>query len=237
MIKKGFKLGFIFLGFFILSTVLHVLSVGMFNHTWSPLMVGRNYDALSTNPEYSAMQRYVPLDSISPNLILAVMCAEDQKFPSHNGFDYDAIQQALEYNKTHEDKKGASTISQQTAKNVFMWQGRNWIRKGFETYYTFLIETLWSKRRIMEAYLNIIEMGDGIFGAEAASRYYFDKSAMELTENEAASIAAILANPIKFSATNPDRKIKRKIKNIKRFMKKYKNLLVELGIEKKSGRK
>lgn len=230
MFKKGLIFSLIFLGFFILSTVIHVVSVGFFHHSWSPLMVSRNYSALDKNPEYSTMQRYVPLDSISPNLILAVMCAEDQKFPSHNGFDYEAIEDARAYNKTHDDKKGASTISQQTAKNVFMWQGRNWIRKGFETYYTFLIETLWSKKRIMEAYLNIIEMGDGIFGAEAASRFYFDKGAYDLTTDEAAAIAAILANPIKYSATNPDKKMKRKIKNIKRFMRKYKHLLTDMGI-------
>lgn len=233
MLLKTIKIGLLFLGFFILSTVLHVISVGFFNHTWSPLMVSRNYKALNTNLEYSTQQRYVPLDSISPNLILAVMCCEDQKFPSHNGFDYEAIEKAKEYNKTHEDKKGASTISQQTAKNVFMWQGRNWIRKGFETYYTFLIETFWSKKRIMEAYLNIIEMGDGIFGAEAAARFYYDKSAKELTEHESASIAAVLANPIKYSPTNPNSKMRNKIYRIKRFMKRYKGLLAELGIETK----
>jgi monofunctional biosynthetic peptidoglycan transglycosylase len=232
MIKKGIKIGLIFIGFFLLSTVVHVLSVGFFHHSWTPLMVSKNYKAIGVNEQYSAMQRYVPLDSISPNLILAVMCAEDQKFPSHNGFDFDAIDKAVKYNETHEDKKGASTISQQTAKNVFMWQGRNWIRKGFETYYTFLIETLWSKKRIMEAYLNVIEMGDGIYGAEAAARFYFDKSAYDLTVNEAASIAAILPNPLKYSATEPDRKMKRKIRNIKRFMKQYKNLLAELEIKK-----
>ena len=232
MFKKLLKIAFLFFGFFILSTVIHVWSVGLFNHTWSPLMVSRNFQALNTNPLYSTQQRYVPLDSISPNLILAVMCAEDQKFPSHNGFDREAIDKALEYNKTHNDKKGASTISQQTAKNVFMWQGRNWIRKGFETYYTFLMETLWSKKRIMEAYLNIIEMGDGIYGAEAAARFYFDKSAKDLNVDESASIAAILPNPIKYSPTNPDKKMRRKIKNIKRFMIRYKNLLVDLGIKK-----
>ncbi|HYG50627.1 MAG TPA: monofunctional biosynthetic peptidoglycan transglycosylase [Flavobacteriales bacterium] len=230
MFKKGLITGFIFLGFFILSTILQVLCTGFFNHTWSPLMVIRNNEALGVNDQYSSTQRFVPLDSISPNLILAVMCAEDQKFPAHNGFDFEAIEKAQEYNKTHENKVGASTISQQTAKNVFMWNGRNWVRKGFETYFTFLIETLWSKRRVMEAYLNIIEMGDGIFGAEAAARSYFDKSAWDLNAHEAASIAAILPNPKKWDPLEPDRKLRRKIRNILKFMVQYRHLLDDLGI-------
>ncbi|HLP11259.1 MAG TPA: monofunctional biosynthetic peptidoglycan transglycosylase [Flavobacteriales bacterium] len=236
MFKKGVKISFIFLGFFILSTILQVLFVGFFNHTWSPLMVIRNNEALGVNEQYSGQQRYVPIDSISPHLILAVMCAEDQKFPEHNGFDFDAIEKAQEHNKTHDNKIGASTISQQTAKNVFMWNGRNWVRKGFETYFTFLMETLWSKRRVMEAYLNIIEMGDGIFGAEAAARYYYDKSANDLTEHEAASIAAILPNPKKWSPTEPDRKMARKIRNILKFMVKYKHLLDDLGIVRETAK-
>jgi monofunctional biosynthetic peptidoglycan transglycosylase len=230
MFKKGVKTGFIFLGFFILSSILQVLFVGFFSHTWSPLMVIRNNEALGVNDQYSGSQHYLPLDSISSHLILAVMCSEDQKFPEHNGFDWEAMNKAVEYNKTHEDQVGASTISQQTAKNVFMWQKGGYVRKGFEAYFTFVMEMLWSKRRIMEAYLNIIEMGDGIFGAEAAARHYYDKSARDLTMREAATIAAILPSPRKWSPTEPNIKVKTRIRNILKFMVKYKHLLDDLGI-------
>jgi len=142
-------------------------------------------------------------EHISPNLQLAVVCSEDQNFIEHNGFDFEAIDKALDYNSTHKKKRGASTISQQTAKNVFLWTGRSWIRKGFEVYFTFLIETIWSKHRIMEVYLNVIEMGDGIYGAQAASQIFFHKDAKYLTKGEAALIAAVLPNPRKFSVTKP----------------------------------
>lgn len=231
MVKKALKLAGMFALFFVVATTLHVLSVGYFHHTWSPLIVIRNQQALDVNPEFSSQQQYVPLDSISPNLILAVMCAEDQKFTTHNGFDFDAIDKAMKQNEAKGTTVGASTISQQTAKNVFMWPGRNWVRKGFEAYYTFLIETLWSKRRIMEAYLNIIEMGDGIYGAEAAANFYFDKEAKNLTIDESAALAAILPNPRKFSPTRPDGKMRNKIRNIKWFMKKYRHLLKDLDIK------
>lgn len=231
MVKKFFKLSGLFLLFFLLASTIHVLIVGYFHYTWSPLMVVRNNEALHTNPEYSSQQRYVSIDSISPHLILAVMCAEDQKFPEHYGFDQEAIEKAIEHNKNSDLKIGASTITQQTAKNVFMWPGRSWVRKGFESYYTIMIETFWSKKRIMEAYLNIIEMGDGIYGAEAAAHFYFDKNAIDLTKREAAAIAAILPNPRKYSATDPDHKMRNKIRNILRFMDKYKHLLKDIGIE------
>lgn len=237
MFKKILLNFLLLIGLFLISSVIHVLCVGYFHLSWTPLMVIRNNQALYNNPEYSAQKNYLPLDSISPNLVLAVMCAEDQKFPEHGGFDFDAIEKAIEHNKKSESKIGASTISQQTAKNVFMFQKRNFMRKGFEAYYTFLIEKIWSKKRIMESYLNIIEMGDGIYGADAAAHHYFDKHAIDLTEHEAASIAAILPNPFKFDPVHPDAKIKRKIKNIKRFMHKYKHLLKDLGIEKKSTKK
>ncbi len=232
MFKKALKSLLLFILLFVFSSVMHVLCVGFFHVTWTPLIVIRNNKAVSTNPEYSPQQHYIPLDSISPNLILAVMCAEDQKFPKHNGFDFEAIEKAIVYNKKNENKRGASTISQQTAKNVFMWPGKNLVRKGFEAYYTFLIETLWSKKRIMEAYLNVIEMGDGIYGADAAAHYYYDKPAAELTEREAASIAAVLPNPILFNPLHLNEKMMRKRQNIIKFMHKYKHLLDELGLSK-----
>jgi monofunctional biosynthetic peptidoglycan transglycosylase len=139
---------------------------------------------------------YVDRSEISSNARLAVIASEDQLFPDHSGFDFKSIQKAMEYNKKKPGRiRGGSTISQQVAKNVFLWQGRSWIRKGLEVYFTFMIELLWSKDRILELYLNISEMGDGVFGIEAASRRYFKKPAAKLTRQEAAMIAACLPNP------------------------------------------
>jgi monofunctional biosynthetic peptidoglycan transglycosylase len=152
--------------------------------------------------DYESRHVWMPIEKISPNLQLAIVCAEDQNFLIHNGFDYEAIKRAFSDNKIKKQTKGGSTISQQTAKNVFLWPRRSWIRKGFEAYFTFLIESLWGKERILEVYLNSIEMGDGVYGAEAASDYWFNKNAIDLTRQEAASIAAILPNPRKFKA-NP----------------------------------
>ncbi len=149
--------------------------------------------------------RWVPGYQISDNLKRAVIASEDAKFCTHDGFDMQAIEKAERYNATHKKKRGASTISQQTAKNVFLWPDRSWIRKGFEVYYTFLIEHMWSKDRIMEVYLNSIEMGPGIYGAEAASQYWFGHSAKTLSRSEAAQLAAILPNPIKRKAKGSKR--------------------------------
>lgn len=145
---------------------------------------------------------YVAGKEISPHLKLAVIAAEDQLFAEHNGFDWGSIQKAMQYNKKKKRVRGASTISQQTAKNVFLWQGRSWLRKGLEVYFTFMIELLWSKERILEVYLNVIEMGVGTFGAEAAAQRYFHKPAARLTRMEAARIAACLPNPKKYKV-NP----------------------------------
>lgn len=143
---------------------------------------------------------YVDFDAMSPNIRLAVMASEDQLFPDHNGFDIKSIKKALESNKKSKRVRGASTISQQVAKNVFLWQGRSWFRKGLEVYFTFMIELLWSKERILEMYLNVSEMGTGIFGVEAAAQKYFKKPASKLTRTEAARIAAVLPNPKKYKA-------------------------------------
>lgn len=144
--------------------------------------------------------RWVPASQISDNLKIAVIASEDAKFCSHDGFDIQAIQKAERYNATHKKKRGASTISQQTAKNAFLWPDRSWVRKGFEVYYTFLIEHLWSKDRIMEVYLNSIEMGPGVYGAEAGSQYWFHHSAATLSRAEAARLASILPSPLKWKA-------------------------------------
>ena len=142
---------------------------------------------------------YVSASEISPYMRLAVIASEDQLFTEHYGFDWKRIQEAIAYNKRKPQKlRGGSTISQQTAKNVFLWQGRSWIRKGLEVYFTGMIELFWGKKRILEVYLNVIEMGKGVFGAEAAAQYYFGKSAKQLTRREAALIAASLPNPKRY---------------------------------------
>ncbi|MGB3075396.1 MAG: monofunctional biosynthetic peptidoglycan transglycosylase [Chitinophagales bacterium] len=139
---------------------------------------------------------YVSYQQISSNAKLAVIASEDQLFPDHNGFDFNSIEKAMKYNEKHPNRvRGASTISQQVAKNVFLWQGRSWFRKGMEVYFTFMIELLYSKQRILELYLNVAEMGNGIFGIESASHSYFSKPASKLSRSEAAMIAACLPNP------------------------------------------
>jgi monofunctional biosynthetic peptidoglycan transglycosylase len=150
-------------------------------------------------------KKWVPIERMSPNLPRAVATAEDQKFEEHLGFDFEAIEKAAKYNERHHGRRvrGASTISQQCAKNVFLWPSRSWARKGLEVYFTFLIEVCWSKERIMEVYLNVIEMGPGVYGAEAAAGYYFHEPAARLTREQAARIAAILPNPRRWSASKP----------------------------------
>ena len=139
-------------------------------------------------------------EEMSPNIKLAVMASEDQIFPDHNGFDFNSIKKAMAYNEKKPGRiRGASTISQQVAKNVFLWQGRSWIRKGLEVYFTFMIEKIWGKQRILEMYLNVSEMGKGIYGVEAASRAYFKKPAKNLSRYEAALIASALPNPVKYT--------------------------------------
>lgn len=147
--------------------------------------------------------RWRGLKDISPNLVNAAIAAEDSRFCLHRGFDMEAIQRALEHNEKGGKVRGGSTISQQTAKNVFLWPGRDWVRKGLEAGYTVLIETVWGKRRIIEVYLNVAEMGPGVFGAEAAARHWFGKSAKDLSPREAARIAAILPSPRRYNAGSP----------------------------------
>jgi len=147
---------------------------------------------------------YVDYDDMSNQIKLAVISSEDQIFPDHDGFDWKSIEKAMKYNKKKPGRiRGASTISQQTAKNVFLWQGRDWIRKGLEAYFTKMIELVWGKRRILEVYLNVIEMGKGIYGVEAASQAYFNKPAKNLNRQQAAMIAACLPNPKKFKVKPP----------------------------------
>ena len=158
--------------------------------------------------------RWRSLDQISPNLVASAIAAEDARFCIHSGFDMEAIQKALADNERGRKVRGGSTISQQTAKNVFLWPGRDWIRKGLEAGYTLMIETVWSKRRIMEVYLNVAEMGPGVYGAEAAARHWFGKSAADLTPREAARIAAILPSPRRYNAGSPGPYVRRRASRV-----------------------
>ncbi|MBL7925172.1 MAG: monofunctional biosynthetic peptidoglycan transglycosylase [Bacteroidia bacterium] len=218
MLKKIFRIILrVVLAFFLLS-VFSTLLFRFVPVPVTPLMLIRYFEM----EEGKIDKEWKSLEEISDHLPLAVVTAEDQKFEEHFGFDLEAIEKAVKYNERHKGKKvkGASTISQQTAKNVFLWPGRSWIRKGLEVYFTFLIELLWSKERIMEVYLNVIEMGPGVYGAEAASTYYFRKPASKLSKSEAASIAAILPNPIRWSAAKPTPYIVKKRNWIMRHMNK-----------------
>ncbi len=169
------------------------------------------FTQLSELISYGKLDRdYVSYEDMGTNVKKAVIAAEDQKFFDHNGFDMQAIEKALDHNQNSSKIRGGSTISQQTAKNIFLWQGRSWVRKGLETVYTFIIETIWGKEVILERYLNSIEMGQGVFGVEAASQYYFGKSSKDLSKSQAAWIAVVLPNPKKYDPKNPTSSLTRK---------------------------
>ncbi len=183
---------------------------------YTPLMLTRSIENKMEGKDMVCSHNWVPLDRISRNLQKAVIASEDGRFLTHHGFDFEAIQKAMENNEQGKKLKGGSTISQQTAKNVFLWQGRSYLRKGLEAYFTVLIELIWGKERIMEVYLNSIEMGDGVYGAQAACEYWYRKDATSLTKIQAAGIAAILPNPRKYKATNSSGYInRRKSRNVK----------------------
>ena len=206
----------IFLGLSIFSVILfRFLPIPI-----TPLMIIRCIEQKSAGKEMKLFKNWKSLDKISPVMPLAVMAAEDQNFEDHFGFDLEAIKKAESYNKRHQGKrlKGASTITQQTAKNVFLWPSRSWLRKGVEVYFTFLIEIFWSKKRIMEVYLNVIETGQGIYGVEAASMVYFHKSSSRLNIYEAARLAAILPDPRNWDPVHPSSRVARKTQRIVRYM-------------------
>ena len=174
--------------------------------------------------KYQKLERdYISFDEMGRNIKKAVIASEDQNFYRHNGFDFQAIQKAFADNQKGKKLKGGSTISQQTAKNIFLWNGRSYVRKGLEAIFTFIIEKVWSKDIILERYLNSIEMGQGVFGVEAASHYYFGKSAADLTKSEAAWIAVCLPNPKKYDPKNPSSYLSRKHSWVMRQMN-YVNL-------------
>lgn len=205
---------------FLTLSVLSVVAFRFFPIPITPLMIIRLVEQNNKDKSFKLKKNWVPKEEISNNLRLAVICSEDQNFFKHYGFDFEAIEKAYKQNKKGKKIKGASTISQQTAKNVFLWPGRSYVRKGLEVYFTFLIELIWSKERILEVYLNVIEMGDGVYGAEAASNEFFNKKAKNLTESQAALIAAVLPNPLKWSPANPNGYISWKKNRIVGRMKK-----------------
>jgi monofunctional biosynthetic peptidoglycan transglycosylase len=217
IIKKTLK--WIVVAFFA-STILSVVALRFFPVVVTPLMLIRCYEQLKAGEDMKLSHDWEPLTNISEYLPIAVMASEDAKFLDHHGFDYQAIEHAAKRNRQHPEKRklGASTISQQTAKNVFLWPGRSWVRKGFEVYFTSLIELMWPKERIMEVYLNSIEMGKGIYGAQAVAEEHFNTDAKNLTKAQCALIAATLPNPIVYSSKNPSAYMLKRQKRILREM-------------------
>ena len=210
----------ILVGFFV-STILAVVCLRFIPVFITPLMVIRCVEQVGGGESIKMHHHWVPMEEISRHMPVAVMASEDQRFLKHHGFDYNAIEKAAIHNMKGGKRHGASTISQQTAKNVFLWPGRSWIRKGFEVYFTFLIEMMWSKQRIMEVYLNSIEMGDGIYGVDDVAEYHFNTTASQLSRSQCALIAATLPNPRRFNSAAPGeymRKRQRKIEHEMRFI-------------------
>jgi len=197
------------LTFFVFSISL-VLLYRFVSPPFTPLMFWRLAEQKWDGKPFRLEKTWKPLEKISPNLRAAVIISEDQNFFDHHGFDFDAIKNAVEHNQRNHHVLGASTISQQTAKNLFLWPDRSWVRKGLEVYFTVLIELLWSKRRILECYLNEIEMGEGVYGAEAAAHFYFHSNARSLNAEQSAMIAAMLPNPRKWAPPHQPRRVFRR---------------------------
>ncbi|MFN9730572.1 MAG: monofunctional biosynthetic peptidoglycan transglycosylase [Pseudomonadota bacterium] len=206
-------------GGFVLASALLVGALRFVAPPGSAFMLARAVDAWRAGETgFRLDQRWVPLSRIAPDLALAAVAAEDQKFPLHHGFDLDAIGGALAERRAGGRVRGASTISQQVAKNLFLWAGRSWLRKGLEVWFTLLIEALWPKSRILEVYLNVAEFGDGIYGAEAAARRYFGRPASDLRRGEAARLAAVLPDPRRMHAGRPTRRVLSRQRWIERQM-------------------
>jgi len=226
LIKKTFI--WIVVAFFA-STILSVAVLRWIPVWFTPLMFIRLGEQVSAGQSMTLHHHWVPIEEISPSLSTAVMASEDARFLEHNGFDYKAIEHAAMRNIKHPEKNklGASTISQQTAKNVFLWPGRSWLRKGLEVYFTMLIEVMWSKQRIMEVYLNSIEMGEGIYGADAVAEYHFGTTADKLTKGQCALIAVSLPNPRRFNSAKPSGYMLKRQKRILHEMKFVKPLKLD----------
>jgi monofunctional biosynthetic peptidoglycan transglycosylase len=202
---------------FVLFTLAQVLLLRWIPPVTSAFMIGRSVDALVYGEtDFSLQYRWRNASSISPNLPIALVAAEDQNFPTHHGFDFKAIDKAMEHNRKGRKVRGASTISQQLAKNLFLWQGRSYLRKGLEAWYTVLIEATWPKSRIIEVYSNVAEFGDGVYGAEAAAQHFFGKPAARLSLSECARLAAVLPSPRKYDAGKPGPYVQRRANWIER---------------------
>lgn len=207
--------------YFLCVSVFWVIALRFINPPITLLMVLRNIERKSDGKSFKTDKKWVKFEDMSDNMKRAAVSAEDQLFLKHIGFDFKSIEKAFASNAKGKKVKGGSTISQQTAKNVFLWPGRSWIRKGFEAYFTLLIEMFWSKERILEVYLNVIEMGDGIYGAEAAAQEYYGKTCEKLSRNEAALIAACFPNPLRWTPKNATPYIRHRqyliLRNMKRL--------------------
>lgn len=203
---------------FFATSILSVVIYRFAPVYYTPLMVIRCCEQAFNGEKITLKHKWVPFEDISKHLPTAVIASEDNRFATHNGFDFKAIEQATREYQDGKRKRGASTISQQTAKNVFLWPESSWIRKGLEVYFTVMIETCWSKERIMEVYLNSIEMGDGIYGAQAAAENKFNTTAKKLSRGQCALIAATLPNPIRFDSAHPSRYMLKRQGRILRLM-------------------
>lgn len=204
----------------LLATVVQVAVLRFVDPPLSAFMVARQAEAWGARDwRFRVAYDWRELRAISPQLAVAVIASEDQRFAEHRGFDLDAIRRAHERNARGGRMRGASTISQQTAKNLFLWRGRSWLRKGLEAWYTLLIETLWPKQRILEVYLNVAEFGDGVYGAQAAARTWFGRDAAALTPAQAARLAAVLPSPRRYSVARPGPYVQRRTAQIQRQMR------------------
>lgn len=220
MVKKIFKIVRLTLALLFASSLLAVVAYRFVPVYFTPLMLTRCFEQIADGRSVRLHHEWIPLERMARSMPVAVIASEDQRFMEHHGFDYKAIEQAaLEHLDDGKRLRGGSTISQQTAKNVFLWQGRSWLRKGLEAYFTFLIETLWGKQRIMEVYLNSIEMGDGIYGAEAVAKHHFNTTPDRLSRSQCALIAASLPNPLRFDSGHPSSYLYRRQRKIMRLMK------------------
>jgi monofunctional biosynthetic peptidoglycan transglycosylase len=220
ILTRSIQFAAVFAVGFLIATACAVLILGLARPPASAFMVERSLAGLIDGKGIADIQyRWVEWESISRYMVLAVVAAEDQKFPDHWGFDFESISLALQERKTKGRLRGASTISQQVAKNLFLWNGRSYLRKGLEAYFTVLIELMWSKRRILEVYLNIAEFGDGIYGVGAAAKNFFRKQPSRLSRRESAVLAAVLPNPKKFKVSSPSNYVQGRTRKIEKQMR------------------
>ena len=219
MLKKTYRFFRKLMLYFFIGSVALTIIYRFVPPPFTYLMIQRLVEQKMDGEDLKLRKDWVSIDKMSPYLVRAVIASEDQHFNEHWGFDIEALQKAYQHNQKSKKVKGGSTISQQVAKNVFLWPGRSYFRKGLEAYFTILIEITWSKKRIMEIYLNEIEMGNGIYGAEAAAKKYFRKPAKDLSKRESALVAAVLPNPIRWTPANPNAYIQRRQYRILRAMR------------------